>query len=178
MSIPKPPFPAKLVIGIFMKEKHLFESIAKELVSINGAADIISSWFLFDYTSYYEKEMGTPLFRRLMAFETLIKQSSLPVIKNRTNELELEYSTNGSRIINVDPGYMLQERFVLATCKNYAHRIYIGKGVYADLTLTYTKGAFCKLPWTYPDYAEKNMQNFLIKVRNKYVADLKQVYRP
>jgi hypothetical protein len=69
---------------------------------------------------------------------------------------------------------MLHERFVLATGKNYSHRIYIGKGIYADLTLIYTKGAFQKLPWTYPDYTDKNMLAYLEHVRNKYIADLKQ----
>ena len=65
MSIPQEPKPAKLVIGFFLNNKQLLEPIAKELLARFGSADIISSWMPFDYTSYYEREMGTPLFRRL-----------------------------------------------------------------------------------------------------------------
>ena len=76
-------------------------------------------------------------------------------------------------MVNIDPGYLLHERFVLATGKNYSHRIYIGKGIYADLTLMYTKGKFEPLPWTYPDYASENIIDFLEKVRKKYGVDIK-----
>jgi hypothetical protein len=174
MSIPKSPKPAKLIIGLFMKENGLLDPLAKELSEQFDVIDLISSWLPFDYTNYYEAEMGAPLFRRLLAFKKLIKQNDLVKIKDITNDLELKYSKNGKRMVNIDPGYMLHERFVLATGKNYTHRIYIGKGIYADLTLIYTKGAFQKLPWTYPDYTDKNMLAYLEHVRNKYIADLKQ----
>jgi hypothetical protein len=68
---------------------------------------------------------------------------------------------------------MLLERFVLATGKNYSHRIYIGKGIYADLTLIFESSAFRKLPWTYPDYSDKVMLDYLQQVRRKYALDLK-----
>ena len=156
-----------------MKEKSLIVPIVTELVEKIGSIDMVSPWLDFNYTSYYEPEMGSPLFRRVFAFKSLIEQSSLPEIKIITNKIETEYSKNDKRLINIDPGYMLQARFVLATGKNYAHRIYIGLGIYADLTLIYQKGSFRKLPWTYPDYTEKNMLTYLEMVRNKYVADLK-----
>ena len=177
MSQPKTPKPAKLVIGLFMKEKSLFAPVAEELAEKFGPVDMISSWFPFDYTTYYEPEMGAGLFRRMLVFKRLIKQSALAGIKIITNDLEKKYLKDDKRMVNIDPGYMLQERFVLATGKNYTHRIYIGMGIYADLTLIYTKGAFQKLPWTYPDYADKKMLAYLELVRSKYVADLrKEVY--
>ena len=160
-----------------MKEKSLFAPVAEELAEKFGPVDMISSWFPFDYTTYYKPEMGAPLFRRMLVFKRLIKQSALPEIKIITNDLEKKYLKDDKRMVNIDPGYMLQERFVLATGKNYTHRIYIGMGIYADLTLIYTKGAFQKLPWTYPDYADKKMLAYLELVRSKYVADLrKEVY--
>ena len=174
MSRPQTPKPAKLVIGFFLKEKNLVVPVVKALVEKFGSVDIVSPWFPFNFTTYYEAEMGAPLFRRMLAFETMIKQSALSDIKLTTNDLELEYSKNSKRMINLDPGYMLRERFVLATGKNYSHRIYIGKRIYADLTLIYIKGRFRKLPWTYPDYAEQNMLTYLERVRNKYVIDLRQ----
>jgi hypothetical protein len=148
--------------------------VVKALTEKFGPVDIVSSWLPFNFTTYYEPEMGKPLFRRMLAFETLIKQSALSEIKQITNDLELEYLKNSKRMVNLDPGYMLRERFVLATGKNFSHRIYIGQRIYADLTLIYSKGRFIKLPWTYPDYAEQNMLIFLEQVRNKYVIDLKQ----
>ena len=156
-----------------MKEKSLIVPVTTELVEKIGSIDMVSSWLPFNYTSYYEPEMGSPLFRRVLAFKSLVKQSALPEIKIITNKIEKKYSKNNKRLVNIDPGYMLHERFVLATGKNYTHRIYIGMGIFADLTLIYQKGSFRKLPWTYPDYAEKNMLTYLEMVRNKYVVDLK-----
>lgn len=174
MSQPRPPKPAKLVIGFFLKEKGLEIRVVKALADKYGAVDMASSWFPFNFTNYYNDEMGTPLFRRLIAFKQLIHQVSLPDIKLFTNDLENEHSINGKRMVNIDPGYLLHERFVLATGKNFSHRIYIGKGIYADLTLIYKKGDFEPLPWTYPDYASENIMTFLRQVRKKYMIDLKQ----
>ncbi|RZB36705.1 MAG: hypothetical protein SRB2_01784 [Desulfobacteraceae bacterium Eth-SRB2] len=176
MSRPQTPKPAKLVIGFFLREKDLVVPVVKALTEKFGPVDIVSPRLPFNFTTYYEPEMGKPLFRRMLAFERLIKQSALSEIKRITNDLELAYLKNGKRMVNLDPGYLLRERFVLATGKNYSHRIYIGQRIYADLTLIYTKGRFMKLPWTYPDYAEQNMLINLERVRNKYVIDLKQTY--
>jgi len=172
MSEPSPPKPAKLVIGFFLKEKRLGIRVVKTLTDKYGAVDLVSSWFPFNFTNYYNDEMGTPLFRRLVAFKQLIHQVSLADIKLFTNDLEHEHSIDGKRMVNIDPGYLLHERFVLATGKNFSHRIHIGKGIYADLTLIYTKGGFKPLPWTYPDYASENIMTFLKQVRKKYMVDL------
>ncbi len=174
MSRPQKPKPAKLVIGLFLKEKRLIVPVTKALAEKFGPVEMASAWFLFDFTSYYEKEMGAPLFRRMLVFKPLIKQGDLAQIKLITNALEMEFSKDNKRLVNLDPGYLLRERFVLATGKNYSHRIYIGRQIYADLTLMYSKGRFKTLPWTYPDYADKNMLDYLEQVRNKYVIDLKQ----
>jgi hypothetical protein len=174
MSQPQPPKPAKLVIGLFLKEKRVGIQVVKALVGKYGAVDLASSWLPFNFTTYYNNEMGTPLFRRLIAFRQLMHQVSLSEIKLFTNDLEHEYSINGKRMVNIDPGYLLHERFVLATGKNYSHRIHIGKGIYADLTLIYSKGRYESLPWTYPDYASENILTFLKQVRKKYVIDLRQ----
>ncbi|QTA80969.1 DUF4416 [Desulfonema limicola] len=173
MSIPQPPKPAKLVISIFLKDKDLINSLTEELSEKFGNIDIISDWMPFDYTSYYEPEMGSPLFRRMLSFANLIEQTGLSHIKLETNKLELKLSECEKRRVNIDPGYLLLERFVLATGKNFTHRIYIGNKIYADLTLIYTKGDFKTLPWTYPDYADKPVITFLNKVRNQYINDLK-----
>jgi hypothetical protein len=178
MSRPQKPKPAKLVIGLFLKEKSIILLVAQALTEKFGCIDMVSEWFPFNFTDYYESEMGKPLFRRVLVFENLIEQGALAEIKLITNDIELEYSKNSKRMVNLDPGYLLRERFVLASGKNFSHRIYIGERIYADLTLIYTKGRFQTLPWTYPDYAEQNMMTYLEQVRKKYMADLKQTFKP
>jgi len=171
MSIPKEAKLAKLLISILLNEKNLFYSVFCDLQEKFEITDTVSSWLNFDYTNYYEPEMGTPLFRRIITFKKLIKQSDLAEIKNFTNLIELKYLQNSKRLVNIDPGYILGERFVLATGKNYSHRIFIGNGIYADLTLIYQNKSFNKLPWTYPDYASPQILNWLEKIRNKYLQD-------
>ena len=174
MSIPQEPKPAKLVIGLLIKDKALIEPLATEFASLFGSPDMISSWMSFDYTAYYESELGSPLYRRLLTFETLIDQQDLADIKLTTNRIEQSYSRHRKRRVNIDPGFLLYERFVLASGKNFPHRIYIGRCIYADLTLIYRNSTFETLPWTYPDYADQPIRRFLERVRNKYAVDLKR----
>jgi len=173
MSVPQTPKHAKLVIGIIVLELKIIDSLVTELASQFGQIDLISPWMPFNYTTYYEPEMGSPLFRRMFAFKPLISQGDLSTFKLATNQMEDHYSHQGRRRVNIDPGYVLRERFVLASGKNFSHRIYIGAGIYADLTLIYHKGSFKKLPWTYPDYSDDGMLKFLEQVRNKYILDAK-----
>ncbi len=174
MSIPRPPAPARLVIGLFMGDKRLLPQLAAALVDRFGPADMISRWIPFGFTRYYQSEMGAPLFRRMFAFRELIDPARLPEVKHATNALEQAYMADGRRRVNIDPGYLVRERLVLATGKNFTHRIYLGSQIYADLTLIYTKGDFQTLPWTYPDYADERMLIWLRQVRNRYSHEIKQ----
>ncbi|MDP2646174.1 MAG: DUF4416 family protein [Desulfobacterales bacterium] len=178
MSVPKNSKPVKLVIGLFMQDKGLCGPLAASLEQEFGPIDTVSAWLPFDYTAYYEDEMGAPLFRRMLTFKSLIRPGGLPDIKLTTNGLEQSCLNSGKRRVNIDPGYLTLERFVLATGKNFTHRIYLAKGIYADLTLIYQKGGFQKLPWTYPDYEDRRMKAFLEKVRRKYVMDLTRTTGP
>lgn len=173
MSVPHPPRPAKLVIGLLLARQDLFAALAGELEAAFGCVDLASAWMPFDYTTYYAKEMGSSLSRRVLAFRALMDQERLPEIKSTTNAIECAHALDGRRQVNIDPGYLLLERFVLATGKNYSHRIYLGQGIYADLTLIYRRGTFQALPWTYPDYAGLPLRRFLLAVRDKYALDLK-----
>ncbi len=174
MSLPQNPAPAKLIAGFFLKDRDLAADLVQDLQLQLGPVDMVSAWLNFDFTTYYERELGAPLSRRLVVFQTLVEQTQLAAIKRMTNRLEHKYQRQGRRRVNIDPGYLLAERFVLATGKNFTHRIYIGQGIYADLTLIYQQGAFRTLPWTYPDYADKRLIDFLTLVRRKYMLDLKK----
>lgn len=174
MSTPKKPDPAKLVVGCIMNDQKDVEKLYTVLEDTFGAIDLISPWLDFVYTDYYYKEMGSPLYRKLFAFKSMIEQDELARTKVKTNALEERFTVEGNRTINIDPGYLVSSRFILATGKEYSHRIYIGEKIYADLTLMYSKqDGFQSLPWTYPDYAAKGIITFLTKVRKKYVWDLK-----
>ncbi|MGD8369391.1 MAG: DUF4416 family protein [Desulfobacterales bacterium] len=173
MSIPQKPKPARLIIGVMMMDTSLMEETAADLEERYGPADRVSPWFAFDFTDYYDKEMGTPLKRRLISFQRLIGQETLPEVKLATNEIEMRLSVGGRRRVNIDPGYLTLERFVLATGKNFTHRIYLGRGIYADLTLLYTGGRFVPLEWTYPDYATEPIRTFLAEARERYRVDLR-----
>ena len=175
MSMPHAPRPAKLVIGVLLRDRGLFPDIAAELEAAFGAFDVVGPWMAFGYTSYYEKEMGAPLWRRMSAFRTLIEQDRLADVKLAANAMEQARSAGGRRAVNIDPGYLLLERLVLATGKNFSHRIYIGRGIYADLALVYRRGAYRALPWTYPDYAGEPLRRFLVAVRRKYASDIRGV---
>lgn len=174
MSQPQPPAPAKLMIGLFLKQKKMVADVAEALTSAFGQIDLISPWLPFDYTTYYQAEMGAPLFRRLFTFDELIEQKAIVDIKLLTNDLEKKYTQDQKRTLNLDPGYLLAERFVLATGKNFSHRIYLDKGIYADLTLIYRKGDYHALPWTYPGYRQPDIQQFLLQARSKYMHSLKR----
>lgn len=158
-----------------MNSRSLEPRVTHDLEQAFGGIDLVGPWMDFDYTDYYAPEMGKPLYRRMLVFKNLIAQSDLARIKLRTNDIEIQYAQGGKRRVNIDPGYLLYERFVLATGKNYSHRIYIGQGIYADLTLVYQKGAYQPLPWTYPDYADAAMGDFLIRVRQKFGEEIKGI---
>ncbi len=177
MSTPKDPDPAKLVISLFMNDKGILEHVFPMLEKIGGPVDLVSKWLAFDFTDYYYKEMGSPLFRKVLAFKEMISQDDLALVKEKTNAIELEFLRDEKRSVNIDPGYLLSSRFILATGKDYSHRIYIGRKIYADLTLMYTKQGFKTFEWTYPDYASDEMIHFLLKVRAKYLLDLKEIKR-
>ncbi|MFH1156460.1 MAG: DUF4416 family protein [Pseudomonadota bacterium] len=174
MSTPKTPDPAKLVISLLMNDRGILEGVLPLLEEKFGTVDSISPWLEFDYTSYYVPEMGTPLFRRMVVFKSLVKQDELAGIKVFTNSLETRWALDGKRNLNIDPGYLLLSRFILATGKDYSHRIYLDQGIYGDLTLIYRQGGYRSLEWTYPDYAGEAITGFLHHVRDRYALELKQ----
>ncbi len=177
MSSPRESEPVKLIASLFSPEKDLVEAVVDELSGPFGPVDWISRECFFDRTRYYEREMGWPLHRRFVSFERLIHPEDIVDTKLRTNECEQKYLRGKTRRINIDPGYISAERLVLATGKNYVHRIYLSRGIYADLTLVFHKGHFETLPWTFKDYAEPWIREELRKVRETYMGERKEKRR-
>lgn len=173
MSKPSPAEPVKLIFSVFAAAiEPLDEAIAKLSVHY-GQPDFLSDVVLFDYTNYYHREMGENLVRRFLSMEKLIRPEALPDIKLATNRIEDEFTQEGKRRVNIDPGYISKGHLILATGKSYAHRPYLRDGIYADLTLFYQNKKFCTLPWTYPDYADEKQLLMLGKIRATYLMQLK-----
>jgi len=168
MSEPKEADEVKLITSLFSPEQELLAQVIRELEDVFGPIDWRSPECFFDRTRYYEKEMGWPLHRRFVSYKKLIKADELAPIKWKTNALENHYRVRGRRRINIDPGYISLERLVLATGKNYTHRIYLSRGIYADLTLIFHRGSFSPLEWTYKDYATPDMIGFFNGLRERY----------
>jgi hypothetical protein len=173
LSSPADPEPAKLIVSVIYHGEADLPTAWKALDNAWGPLDFLSEVKPFDYTSYYEKEMGTPLFRRWASFRPLVAQNRLIRVKWQALELEQQWSRGERRTVNIDPGLITAERLVLATGKNYSHRIYLGKGIFGDLTLVFQKGSFQPLPWTYPDYRDELSIWMFNKIRERYLKELK-----
>lgn len=174
MSKPNVPKPVKLIASVFSKTNELIAAATEELSRKFGRIDFISEIFPFNFTTYYSKEMGKDLIRRFLSFNRMILPHRLPDIKLYTNKIEKEFSDcQEDRRLNIDPGYISLSHLILATGKGYAHRPYLRKGIYADLTLTYKDKRFEALDWTFPDYRSKEIIELMDTVRRKYVFQLK-----
>ncbi len=174
MSVPEMARDVKLLMSLFSCEKALIDGVMEQLSDKYGEIDWAGPEVFFDRTRYYEKEMGWPLHRRFVTFKDLVPPEMLVDIKLETNRIEASFMNGKKRRINIDPGYICLERLVLATGKNYIHRIYLGKGIYADLTLVFKRGGFVPLDWTYPDYGAPEMIESFNMIRSRYLNQLRE----
>lgn len=174
MGIIKPPNPSLLFAAVTHNPVISRNEIEKSLVDCFGSIIIKSESFDFHFTDYYEKEMGNNLLKFLVAFERLDTENNLPDVKLKSDSIEKNFlDRNNNRKVNIDPGFLSESRVVLASTKNFSHRIYLGKGIFGEITLLYQNKKFVSLPWTFPDYKSSNIQNFLFEARKNYVRILK-----
>ncbi len=178
MAKVKTPSPVKLIVGMISRFEDAFLLAAPKLENLFGPVDLQSPLLPFDKTDYYQTEMGTCLKRKFLSFSELIPPDTLAQIKIQTNALEHELSLIRkwpvARPINLDPGYVTASKLVLATAKDFSHRIHLGQGIYAEVTLSFHKGGFEPWPWTYPDYRSPEYRDFFTLVRTRYLETLKQ----
>ena len=177
MAQPKEFSPVKLICGVIYKEGPLYEEVRKRLEAEWGRVDTESPAFPFDLTGYYEDEMGRGLVRRFLSFEALVPPESLPEAKLWAIELEAmvrqERGTTG-RPANIDPGYLTASALVMATAKEFSHRIPLGRGIYAHLELLFTRTGVRTLDWTYPDLRREPPQAYFREVRENYLRRLRE----
>ena len=177
MAQPKAFAPVKFVCGIIYKEEALYEEVRRGLVAEWGPFDLESPAFAFDLTAYYEPEMGPDLKRRFVSFAGLAAPETLPTVKLRTNELEeavRRETGSAGRPVNIDPGYLTASALVMATAKDFSHRIPLGRGIYAHLEFLFTKTGVKTLDWTYPDFRRGPYQVFFRTVRELYLRQLRE----
>ena len=143
----------------------------KTLAAQFGAVDLRSIQFIFDKTHYYDEEMGSPLYRYFLSFDTLMEPSAIAAAKIKTNEMESEFAAEYPQLprpINLDPGYLEQSKIVLASTKNFFHRILMADGIYAEVTLHFEEGTWKAFPWTFPDFKSDLYHDFFLSLRNLY----------
>lgn len=164
--------PVKLIIAFIFKEEEILHKAQDALISHFDAIDYQSKALPFTYTDYYETEFGKGLKRRFISFKKLISPRILPEIKITTNRIEKRLSNEGRRLINIDPGYIDMAKLILASTKDYRHRIYLNKGIYAEITLFYQNQTFAPWDWTYPDYKSTDYILIFNQIRNIYVTQV------
>ena len=163
---PLKPKKVKLFIGIIYNKKEVLNSILPVLKKKFGEIEDKLE-YNFNHTDYYEDELGKKLKKYVIVFKKEINPELLPNIKLFTNSIE--YKTN-KRIINLDPGYLNKQKLILATTKERPHRIYLKNGIYADLTYLFKKNDCIILRNTFPDFREKFVQEFFIKIKNTCIG--------
>jgi hypothetical protein len=178
MAAIKTPEKVLPITGLIYVADFSVDEALKKFADDLGGILIQSEKILFTHTTYYNKEMGANLSRQWVAFERLIDPDFLVHLKIKSNDVENEYlNKNGGRQINIDPGLISMSNLVLASTKNYSHRIYLGKGIYGEVTLIYKEHRFNFLEWTYPDYREKIALEFFTKAREILKERLAQEFR-
>ena len=177
------PKPAKLIISMFTSDKCLFNPYKEELIKRFGEVDIESNDQPFNFTDYYKEEIGENIIQKLLSFSTLIRQDELAEIKIITNDLEnnnidkniKKNTTYYKRKINLDPGYIILDKYILASTKNGPSRIYLDQGIYAEITLRFINKTFVPCDeYTYPNYKTSEYIDFLNSVRLKYKLQLRE----
>lgn len=171
-SIKKYP-PVKLIFGFIFKDEKIYNQACLSLKRHFGRLDFQSPVLEFNYTDYYEDEFGKPLKRKFASAEKLIKPQDLYKIKIFTNKLEEKLSRHGKRLINIDPGYIDLSKLVLASTKDYYHRVYLNQGIFAELTLFYQGKTYKAVDWTYPDYRSPEYIEIFKLIRDLYVKAIK-----
>ena len=168
--------PVKLFIGVLVSHSKLIPDVQQRLSDTFGSIDHRSPVIPFDFTDYYEPEMGDIIDRVFFSFERLIEADRLPEIKRQTNQLEEELAPllqSVKRPVNLDPGYIEQAKVILASTKNFYHRIYLGRGIFGEVTMHFKHNAYEFFPWTYPDYQSEAYQGFFLELRQIYRAKLR-----
>jgi hypothetical protein len=177
MGVPREAPPAKLFAAVMHRPDFSLEPVLARLADSFGAIDARSDSFAFTQSAFYENEMGPGLMKFFVSFGPTVPQERLAIVKLATNRMEKEGRDARGRLYNIDPGLVTLSAVILATTKDCAHRVYVGEGIYEEVTLIYRGGAYEPLPWTYPDYRLPGALAFMKRVRDIAREQLRE-YHP
>lgn len=167
--------PAALIAAILGHDTTTLDEAAAGLVREFGPLRARSpSYDFVAFSSYYEAEMGAALIKQLLWFEAPLEAHQLAMAKGQTLDLERQLARDEGgvlkRRVNIDPGLVSRDSLVLATTKPSGHRVGIGPGLYAEITLLYERGEYRPMPWTYRDFRSELAQTFLKQIREHLLA--------
>jgi len=167
--------PVKLILGMLAAEEESLRR-AEEIFSAEfGPLDFESHIIPFVWTDYYREEMGEKLLRKFVSFERLVEPESLPAVKIFSNSIESRLGgRDGRRKINLDPGYLTEAKLILATTKDHQHRLYLGDGIFGEVTLRFLRRKYQPWEWTYPDYRSEEYAPIFLAIRDIYRQQLKK----
>lgn len=175
------PNDVRLICGMISADVSLMERASDEMARLFSPIDHVSDLMDFSNTHYYDRQMGSPLYRQFVSFSRPVKPDAVVGAKVATNELEARFAAELAgpgrpvRPINLDPGYIDRSKLVLASMKNFSHRIYLSDGVYAEVTLMYHRTGWQAFPWTFPDYGAPQYHPFLTEVRTHLHKHLQEI---
>jgi hypothetical protein len=167
------PEPVKYFVAILWADEDALPQAYERLAAQWGVIDFTGMDRLFDLTDYYEAEMGSNLFRRLISFETLRSPAELASAKRMCIDLEADLRGAQGRCVNLDIGYLDHNKIVLASVKAAGQKIYLSDGVYADLVARYADGRYQPFAWTFPDIKDGRYDAELAVLRGHYLDQIK-----
>lgn len=170
MGAPTVSEPALRLMAAFSRHTAALDWARATAEAAWGPVAIASPAFNFCETDYYQETMGAGLLKTFFVFAELCDPAELAANKLQSNQWEAEYAERGdsgtSRPLNLDPGYITSAKLVLASTKDHAHRIYLSRGIYAEVTLHYRDRRWQHHPWTFPDYRRADYQQFFLEARD------------
>ena len=166
------PESVKFICGFIYAREGSYQQTRHVLERKFGPIDYESEKIDFSFTDYYQPEMGSGLKRCFISFKKLRSPEQFISIKLFCIKLEKKFAFKGKRSINIDPGYVNEAKLVLTTTKDFSHRIYLGKGIFAEVTLKFKEGSFQHSLTTFPDYRTDLYKDIFKAIRKAYRQDL------
>lgn len=172
MARAQTPPPGRLIVSIIYSSMDALADGLKALEKKFGRVQFETLEIECAEASEYREEMGDGLLRRFFSFEKEVPRDSLPALKAACSKIEAQFADVTDnylfRTVNIDPGILTPSNVVIATHKEFNHRMYLRDGVYAELALIYSRGTFCRLPWTASDYCDEEAIGFFRRVRDSF----------
>ena len=162
--------PVKLIVGVLYPNDVLWSWTKRALANLWGEPEAESDPFLFSSLTDYYHNIAPVLYRRFRSFRGLFDPDRIAEWKHAGIDVERESGV--VRRVNVDPGYLNGARIVLASTKDHAHRIYLGMGIFAEVTMRYRRGRWVSFDYTFPDFADGRYDGFLSVVRRQWLDDM------